>query len=178
MNFLKKKLITYRTQTFARKKKSRPSPDFASAKKIGIIFTIVNQQKHEAVKRFIKKLEAEGKKVQVLAFLGKGKENYEFKFYYFTEKDINLWGRITSPVVSQFLKQEYDFLFHLDLRENLLAENVVSMTNSKCRVGSYLAHRSNLYDLMIKNKNKNISFQEFTDQMYQYTTAFTSQKDE
>ena len=55
----------------------RTSIGFRRANSIGIIFSVEDKQKHEDIKEFIRALEQDGKKVQVLEFLPRKKDNYE-----------------------------------------------------------------------------------------------------
>ena len=61
----------------------RASIGYKRAQSIGIIFSVEDKQKHEDIKEFIRALEQDGKKVQVLEFLPKKKDNYEFLFDFF-----------------------------------------------------------------------------------------------
>ena len=83
LNFLK-----MRTRSALRNNKGlRASIPYQQAQSIGIIFTVEDKQKHDDIKAFIHQLEHDGKKVKVLEFLPKKKENYEFLFDFFTIED-------------------------------------------------------------------------------------------
>jgi len=56
-----------------RNKTSRTSPPYGSAKSVGIIYSIEDKAKHEQIKELIRKLEHDGKKVDVLCFLPRDK---------------------------------------------------------------------------------------------------------
>ncbi|NJN42242.1 MAG: hypothetical protein HC811_08500 [Flammeovirgaceae bacterium] len=65
-----------------RNKSIRQSIPYKKAQSVGIIFSVENKEKHNHIKEFIRQLEIDGKTVQVLEFLPKKKENYEFLFDY------------------------------------------------------------------------------------------------
>ena len=81
----KKKLLLINTKSSLKIAKSRDSIGYKNAKNVGVIFSIEDLNKHKSIKNFIKTLEKGGKTVQVLSYLGKGKENHEFLFDFFTD---------------------------------------------------------------------------------------------
>ncbi len=85
------------------------------------MFSVEDKQKHLDVKEFIHHLEEDGKKVQVLEYLPLKKENYEFKFDFFTINDVNFWGRINSDWHLKFSETPFDYLFYIDKEPNPLA---------------------------------------------------------
>lgn len=122
---------------------------------MGIIFTVEDKQKHFAVKEFIKKLEHDGKHVQVLEFLPYKKENYEFRFDYFTDEDVSFWGNINSNNAIQFASAPFDFLFYLDLSPNPFILNLLAKSKAKCRVGRNWENGSAYLDFMIDSVANN-----------------------
>jgi 5-methylcytosine-specific restriction endonuclease McrBC regulatory subunit McrC len=147
------KLLIYRTTRLAKKKSSRKcSMSYRDAKNIGIIFTTGDLDKHLQVKDFIKKLQYDGKEVEVLTFLPKGEENHEFIFNFFTEKDISFFGKFTNRDVIRFAARQFDFLFYIDCNHNPLIESLMAITKAKCRVGCYTAGKDHFFELMIQPK--------------------------
>ncbi|HTJ48436.1 MAG TPA: hypothetical protein VL443_03200, partial [Cyclobacteriaceae bacterium] len=84
MNFLRLKTNSY----LKRNKTMRGSMPYKQAQKVGIIFSVEDKAKHDQIKEFVKRLEHDGKQVTVISFLPKKKENYEFLFDFFTDKDL------------------------------------------------------------------------------------------
>src|SRR5579871_4684526 len=117
MNFLK-----MRTRQALRKNDSlRASLPYRQAKNIGIMFSVEDKQKHLDIKDFIHHLEEDGKKVTVLEYLPLKKENYEFKFDFFTINDLSFWGAINSEPAVKFSETPFDYLFYIDREPNPLA---------------------------------------------------------
>jgi hypothetical protein len=86
---MKLQFLKLKTNYILKKNKGfRTSVPYLNAKTIGIIFTVEDKQKHYVVKEFIKHLEQDEKHVQVLEFLPEKTDNYEFKFDFFTAKDL------------------------------------------------------------------------------------------
>ena len=86
-----------RTESALKKNKTvRASMPYEQAANIGIIFTVEDKQKHQDIKDFVQRLQTDGKKVKVLEFLPEKKDNYEFKFDFFTIQDLSFLGNLNS----------------------------------------------------------------------------------
>lgn len=163
---MKLSFLKYKTNLLVKKQKStRGSVSWAKALTAGIIFTVEDKQKHFAIKDFIKKLEHEGKHVQVLEYLPEKSENYEFKFDFFTDKDLSFWGNINSPSALQFADAPFDFLFYLDLEPNPMIMNILARSRAKCRVGKYWENGSTYLDFMVDSVSTN---QALLESVYKY----------
>lgn len=151
---MKLPLLRYNTKSQIKKNKThRASMAFKNAVSIGVLFTIEDRAKHDAVKDLVKKLEAEGKTVKVLAFLPEKKENFEFLYDYFTLKDISFWGILHSADALKFASIPFDFLYCLDEDPNAMVLNVLARCKAKCRIGKYKENSETFYELMIESKN-------------------------
>lgn len=147
---MKLSLLKYRTNLYLKRNKPRRlSLPYSSAKTTGIIFTVEDKQKHFAVKDFIKRLEVDGKHIQVLEFLPDNTENFEFKFDFFTAKDISFLGSIESDNAVQFADAPFDFLFYLDLTPNPMILHLLARSHAKCRVGRFWEEGDKYLDLMV-----------------------------
>ena len=133
-----KPLIRYRIPRYSRKSaSSRVSSSFLRSTSIGILFSSDDLEKHKAIKSFVQEMESIGKKVDVITFLDKGKDNHEFLFKYYTKKDLNFWGNFTNEDVDQFTEIEFDFLFCFDFKTSLYQRYILSMSKAKCRIGHF-----------------------------------------
>ena len=164
MNLLKLKT---RSQ-LKRNKTMRNNVPYSAAVTVGIIFSVEDKQKHDIVKDFIKKLEHDGKKVTVISFLPKNKENYEFLFDFFTEKDLTFWGTITSPNAITFSETPFDYLYYLDKEPNPMIMNLLAKSKAKCRVGKFYNSYQPYFELMIESNDETRGL---ADNMYQYTRS-------
>lgn len=150
---MKLTFLRYNTQNQLKKNKTlRSSTPFKKATRIGVVFTVENRTKHDAVKDFIKKIESEGKSVNVLSFLPEKKENFEFLFNYFTKKDISFWGSLLSNDALQFANTPFDFLYCFDEQPNPFVLNLLARSKAKCRVGHYQEGQEAFYEMMIESK--------------------------
>jgi hypothetical protein len=156
-----------RTRALLKKNKTnRGSVPYTQAQVVGIVFTVEDRKKHEEVKEFAKHMEKDGKTVRVLEFLPTGKENYDFLYSFFTEKQINFWGAIQSPEVQRFCEQRFDYLFHLDNENSPVFQYLLARSKAHCRVGKFREHENAFYELMIDSKG---SYKELFASIYNYT---------
>lgn len=151
---MKLSLLRYNTKSQIKKNKTlHSSVAFKNATSVGVLFTIEDRTKHDAIKELVKKLEADGKTVKVLAFLPEKKENFEFLFDYFTVKDISFWGILQSTDALKFSDTSFDFLYCVDEDPNVMVLNLLARSKAKCRIGKYKEENKPYYELMIESKN-------------------------
>lgn len=150
------KALQIKTKNIQKKSKdTHRNTRYEKANNFGLVFTIGSKEKHESIKRFIKQLEKDGKKVNCLAYLPKGVENHEFLFSFFSIKDLGFWGNLESESITEFLATKYDYSLFLDTDLHPLVENILSRKKSNFRVGPYIQGKENLFDLMIHIESKN-----------------------
>ena len=159
--------LRMRTSAALRKNKAqRGSIAYKRAQTVGIIFSVEDRQKHEDIKEFIKSLELDGKKVKVLEFLPKKKENYEFLFDFFSDKDLSFWGNITSGEALRFSDTPFDYLFYVDKESNPLVLHLLATSKARCRVGRFAEPESQFFEMMIEHKG---TVKGLIDSMYKYS---------
>jgi hypothetical protein len=162
INFLK-----LRTGNQLKKNKAqRASTPYKNAATVGIIFSVEDKKKHDDIKELIHKLEHDGKKVQVLEYLPKQKDNYEFMFDFFTLDDISFWGKIESEKTLKFSDTSFDYLFCIDMEPNPMLLYLLARSKSKCRVGKFQDEAKPFFELMI---DSNGSTKSLIDGIYKYT---------
>jgi hypothetical protein len=162
---MKLSFLKYRTNLLLKKKRERHNVSYKASKTAGVIFTVEDKQKHFAIKEFIKKLEGDGKHIQVLEFLPERTENYEFKFDFFQEKDVSFWGNIQSPSALQFADAPFDYLYYLDLTPNPLILHLLARSHAKCRVGKYWDDGTRYLDFMVDSVSNT---QSLLETVYKY----------
>jgi len=144
----------------------RASVPYKRAQSVGIIFSVEDKQKHDAIKEFIRHLEQDGKKVQVLEFLPRKKDNYEFLFDFFSDKDLSFWGKITSAQAVKFSETPFDYLYYIDHELNPLVLHLLAVSKAHCRIGSFAEPDSAFFEMMIEHKGP---VKGLIDSMYKYT---------
>ncbi len=156
-----------RTRKALKKNSSlRASLPYQQAHLVGVLFTVEDKQKHLDVKEFIHLLEQDGKKVQVLEYLPLQKENYEFKFDFFTIKDLTFFGEINSAQAKIFLETPFDYLFYIDKEPNALTLYLMAASKAHCRVGRFVENDEPYFEMMI---GQNGTTKGLIDTMYKYT---------
>jgi len=144
----------------------RGSTPYKLAQNIGIIFSVEDKQKHEDIKEFVRNLEQDGKKVRVLEFLPKKKDNFEFLYDFFTIENLTFWGRIDSQHAARFSSTPFDYLFYIDRQSNPMILNLLAQSKAKCRVGCFNELESSFYELMIQYQG---ATKTLISNMYNYT---------
>jgi hypothetical protein len=158
---MKLSFLNYKTRTHLKKNKAiRTSLPYKQALSVGLIFTVEDRAKHDVIKDFVRHLEQDGKHVKVISLLPKNKENYEFMFDFFTEKELTFWGNIESSSANKFVDSPFDFLYYLDAEPNPL------LLNPRCRVGKFFEAGTPFFELMIETKN---TVKGMIEEMYRYT---------
>lgn len=154
-------------KTVQKNKSARTSLGLNYVKNIGIIYIVDDLVKHEAVKQFVQQLEADGKKVKVLSYLEKNKENYEFRFDFFTEKDVNFWGNFKSDNIIKFHNERFDYLFNFDLEPNIYIKKVLALSKATCRVGRHIEANEPFFEWMMGAKDGE-KMKDFIQNTYRY----------
>jgi hypothetical protein len=163
MSFLK-----LRTDAALKRNKTvRASMPYKQAINVGIIFTVEDKQKHDDIKDFIHRLEQDGKKVTVLEFLPEKKDNYEFKFDFFTIKELSFWGNITSDAANAFAEKVFDCIYYIDRETNPLILNILARSKAHFRIGRFYDKEQQYFELMIEQNSSN---RDLINSMYNYTS--------
>jgi hypothetical protein len=151
---MKLTFLKIKTNSYLKKNRSlRASLPYMQASKVGIIFTVEDKMKHDKVKEFIKNLERDGKQAKVICFLPRDKQNYEFLFDFFTEKELSLFGNIDSECAKLFTETPFDFLFYFDTEPNPLILNLIAKSKAKCRVGKHWDGSEGFFEMMVETGN-------------------------
>ena len=158
--------LKLRTSSALRKNKSlRTSTSYKKSNSIGVIFSVEDRQKHDDIKDFVRHLEQDGKQVQVMEFLPKKKDNYEFLFDFFTIRDLTFWGKIDNAKASHFAQMAFDYLFYIDNEHNPMILNLLAESKAHCRVGKHQKESEPFFEFMIENKG---TPKGLIDNMYKY----------
>lgn len=161
-------LLNFNTKSLLRSNKSvRNSLPYADAAKVGIVFTVEDKQKHEQVKDLKKKLERDGKNVTVVCFLPRDKQNYEFLFDFFTDKDVSFLGKITNLSALKFALTPFDYLFYLDREPTPLILNLLARSKAQCRLGPYWDGGKDYLEFMLQSRTDT---KDLIDGIYKYSS--------
>ncbi len=176
MSVLGKNLVPLQTQLLIKKDRKlhhRGPVNYQQASWIGILYSVENRSKHDAVTDFVERLREEGKKVEIMTFLGKDKDNYDFKYDFFSAAHISLFGKIKSQGVEDFVNRKFDLLFYLDYEQNPYLEPLLVLSQARCRIGRLGKETKNeLFELMIKTEKGSIT--NLIEQLHHYSRIFST----
>lgn len=162
------KLLKINTKSHLKRNKTlRSYLPYKQAGHIGIIFTVEDKQKHTMIKDFIKRLEQDGKKANVLCYLPDDKQNYEFLFDFYSDKDFSFWGKLTSESALRFTNTAFDYLFYIDTEPNPLILNLLARSKAKCRIGRHWNDGESFFEFMLESTNDTKGL---IDGIYRYTS--------
>ncbi|MDH5396825.1 MAG: hypothetical protein OEX02_01675 [Cyclobacteriaceae bacterium] len=148
---LSKTIIQYKTKSLTKRNSPiRRFIPYAKAERIGVVFCIEGLDKHQTIKEFIRQLEMDGKSVKSLGYLPKGAENHEFRFDFFTEKDVNAIGQVTKETITEFINIPFDYLYCIDSTPNIYINYILARSKAKCRIGLHDGENHPYFELMIK----------------------------
>ncbi|MDQ3392720.1 MAG: hypothetical protein M3512_01195 [Bacteroidota bacterium] len=168
MQSVRNGLLNYKTRKIlGNNNVARQTIAYKKAWEVGILYSVDDLQKHEMIKDFIKLLEKDVKKIEVLTYLGKDKENLEFRYNFFTISDFSFWGDPTADSIVKFAEKKFDFLLYLDLESNIYMENILARSQASCRIGGYYSDKQDFFELMV-NVKENDQIRHLIDQMYHY----------
>ena len=162
----KKLGLKYRTKRASKKRSDLIKNSEITTKKVGVVTSKVIY-KSSGFKSFIKKLSDKGMDTEIRIYNeDQASENSTIQQY--TKKDYSWSGKIKSPLVNKFIKTPFDFLFSVNTSSILHIENILALSNAKCRIGTTTDQDNEHLDFMIRVK-ENSSIDKLTNSMLHYT---------
>ncbi|MEM9849086.1 MAG: hypothetical protein AAF847_14470 [Bacteroidota bacterium] len=127
----------------------RPATNLKAAKWIGILFDASTATTVQTILAYKKKLEKQGKKVDLLAFVNNRTKDLSLDFPFFNNRSINWRGVPKNEAIEEFLTRNYDLVFTLCPKVNLSFEYISTLADARVKVGPLTKDHSS-YDLMIE----------------------------
>ncbi len=170
----KKHFIERKTKLAIKKSTvSRDNISYRKAQSIGIIYSWEGKRKAEIIDEFAKEMEISGKKVQILCYSRVDLKIVPVKIDFFSDKDFDNFGKIKSEKLNNFKNLRFDFLYHLDTLPNVYIENIMALSNARCRVSRADHTRKDLYDFMIQIRG-NVGIEKLCHEILHYTKALVN----
>jgi len=170
----KKHFIERKTKLAIKKSTvSRDNISYRKAQSIGIIYSWEGKRKAEIIDEFAKEMEISGKKVQILCFSRVDLKIVPVEIDFFSDKDFDNFGKIKSEKLNNFKNLRFDFLYHLDTLPNVYIENIMALSNARCRVSRADHTRKDLYDFMIQIRG-NVGIEKLCHEILHYTKALVN----
>jgi len=147
----------------------RHTLNYEQAREIGVLFSHSNDENPKAINYFVKLLQKDNKHVKALAYFEEKHSNpYDFRFDFFTAKEIDAKGRISSLQVDEFIQLNFDYLYCINTTEFAAFDYIMRHSQAKCRVGKYYPNSANDFELMI-NIGDNTNAVDLILQMLHFT---------
>lgn len=173
MQQIKDKLLKFRTKRAIKKATKRQTLNYKDAKTIGILFKVAEEDKHDYINTFVHTLKKEGKSVEALTYFNRDHDNpYNFKYSFFTDKDVSVLGEIKSESVKSFMQKDFDYLYCITREDITVFDHILSKSQAKCRVGRYEDGKTHLYEMMLNFKD-DTKLDEIIQEIHHYTKAIT-----
>lgn len=151
----------------------RTTSNYQDAKSIGILFKIEDDEKHDALNTFVKQLQQEGKDLTLLTYFERLENNpYNFRYEFFSKKDISTLGKIKSRPVQNFIETPFDYLYCITVNHFLPFDYILLKSQAKCRIGRYFPDQESCFELMLDLKEEE-GVDELIKQMLHYTKKLT-----
>ncbi|HLF32827.1 MAG TPA: hypothetical protein VI583_01240 [Cyclobacteriaceae bacterium] len=174
MNPLKQKLLNYLNHRVnSRNNAAHNNISFREARDFGVVFTWEGDAKYEQVRGLIKALEIYGKNIHLLCYKENKKDRLPPDIPVFMDRDVSVLGKVRSRILGEFLSKPFDFILHLDLRQNIMVQYILSRTHSKCRIGKTDMDFREFYEMMIQPAEEN-NFKDYCDQLIHYTKSIVT----
>lgn len=146
---------------------------YAAAKDVGVLFWEDENQQSD-LNRFVEKLVKDGKRVRALTYFEHLHSHpYQFKFDYFTKKEISVWGEIRNEKVSQFMDFPFDYLFCLSRHDFPPFDHILLQCHAKFRIGFHQPEKEDTLDFMFEVREEGAE-QNPLQQLYEYTNKLSS----
>lgn len=133
-----------------------------NAKRITILFDGTYPENIKLVKAFVANLSKGKELVSALGFVDEKYKSFEhmsrLHFDFFSNTELNWYGKPQGMVINNFLKEDYDILIDLSLKKFYPLTYLAVASPAKFKVGMYRTD-VNVFDLSIDiTKNQSLSY--------------------
>jgi hypothetical protein len=169
-----KLLLLYIRYSKRHKKKISVAADKEMPLVIGLIYTLEvdNPEKTEAVLRVVEKIKASGKQTKVLCYLPIHQMSPTWSFKSFTKQDIDFLGNTKKKELNEFLRTEFEHLYHLDMVSEPVLDYIITVCKAKCKIGNFMVGRDAIFDILFKGLvevDKKFTFDSLINKIFNYT---------
>jgi hypothetical protein len=149
---------------FAAIERKKVAVNFEEAETIALIFDATNKDEFELVKKYIKKLKENKRKVRAIGFYD-GKEeptlmSSKLEYDFFSRKQLKWYLKPNDPIVENFILEPFDLLINLCMNFKMPLLYVTALSRAKFKVGKEHPKYTPYYDLML-SVDENIDLMRF-----------------
>lgn len=133
--------------------RTKAAVNFEEAETIALIFDATDKEEFEIVKKYIKKLKENKRKVRAIGFYD-GKEepplmSSKLEYDFFSRKQLKWYLKPNDPVVENFMHEPFDLLINLCMNYKTPLLYVTALSRAKFKVGKEHPKYAPYYDLML-----------------------------
>ncbi len=143
--------------------------NFETAQSAGILFSPANEESFEAVKSFLSFLSQQNMKVIALGYYPGKKipQAYLMRkgINFYCNTDLNWYYKPKNEIVNQFISQDFDILFDLNLNDYFTTNYVGSLSKASFKIGK---NHENAYQDLVIDIQKNNSVEYLIEQIKHY----------
>ena len=143
---------------YAQSARSRRVCNLESAKDIGIVYYLPDEEAYETVSAYVKKLQDRGKNVKALGYVEKkhltGRFMPKLSYDFLYPSGLSWYLKPQSPAARDFMDAGYDILIDLSLQEFVPVSYILALSKAGFKVGLHSETKSEYLDLMIDLKGK------------------------
>jgi hypothetical protein len=138
--------------------KNRKALNFKQMDRIALLFDLSQDANIQQIALdYANRLKKLNKKVSLLAYTNDSVVPEGLPFDCFCKKDTN-WANVPkSDQIQSFLQEQYDLLISLYLKESPALDFILQAADAQMIAGYYRAEHIDWYDLMVHNKETNLS---------------------
>ncbi|MDR1345765.1 MAG: hypothetical protein LBK03_03585 [Bacteroidales bacterium] len=149
-----------------------------TAKLIGIIAEITDEDSYKNIFSFIRQLQQYGIKVFLLGYVHYKSIPFfclkQLSAEYFCKKELNFYGKPDSPRLKGLLHESFDMLIDFTSEKHNPISYILQVTHAQFTVGAN-HHHHNLYDLFL-DVGKKHTIQELSQIIDHYTNKLTNKQ--
>ncbi len=147
--------------------------NFNEIKTVGILFDASNSEDFDIVKRYVVFLREHLKKVKVIGYFNAkeipGLTYSKLEYDFFSNKELNWFGKPSAAIFKNFMEEKYDLLIDLNVHDHFSLKYIAAFSKASFKVGKYDENNTAVYDMMIDADNtENIKY--FLRQVDTYIT--------
>jgi hypothetical protein len=130
---------------------------FNNVKTVGILFDATSAEDFELVKRYVLFLREHRKKVKVLGYFPSKRvpdmTYSKLEYDFFSDKELNWFGKPSGMVMSNFMNEQYDLLMDLNINDHFPLKYISALSKASFKVGKFSEKDIDMYDMMIDSDN-------------------------
>ncbi|MBX2890764.1 MAG: hypothetical protein KF734_07560 [Saprospiraceae bacterium] len=160
----------------ATQKRHRQAHNFASAKKVGVLFDATAEKTRHEVMDYAKQLVEKGKSVRLFGYFKTKQPPEGHAFNFFFQKETTWAGVPKSEKAKAFAEEKFDLLIYLNPEECPPLEWLAAASQAAMKVG-FATERPNDFDLLLETPDdKGLAY--FIEQMHLYLDKIVLSKNE